>query len=57
MFGEDLTKNRRLNPKELADEIETAKIWKRPIRSFIKDKPTYPWVPPTPLANFNLNYK
>lgn len=57
MFGDDLTKNRRLNAKELADEIETATIWKRPVRSFIKDPPTYPWVPPTPLANFNLNYK
>ncbi len=57
MFGDDLTKNRRLTPKELEDEIQTAAIWRRPVRSFIKDKPTYPWCPIEPLCNFDLKFK
>lgn len=57
MFGDDLSKNRRLTPKELEDEIQTAAIWRRPVRSFIKDLPTYPYCPLTPLCNFDLKYK
>lgn len=62
MFGDDLTKNRRLNVKELQDEIENASIWRRPVRSYVKDPPTYPWCVPEPLVNqypvnFSLNFK
>lgn len=57
IFGDDLTKNRRLKPKELEDELFLARMFKRPVRSFIRDKPTYNWLPPTPLVQFNLNFK
>lgn len=54
MFGDDTTKNRRFTPKELADELLVATAFKRPVRSFIKDMPTYPYFPPTPKANFHF---
>lgn len=57
MFGDDLTKNRRLNPKELEDDLFFARLFHRPVRTFIKDKPTYTICPPTPLVQFNLNFK
>ena len=41
-------KNRRLTPRELQWEKEDAKAWKRPMRTFLYDKPIYPWLPITP---------
>nr|UHS18262.1 MAG: hypothetical protein [Betatorquevirus sp.] len=49
-------KNRRLTPRELEDEKIVAAIFKRPLRTFIRDPPTYPWLPPEPIVNFKLNY-
>lgn len=54
------TPNRRLTPWEEQEEREVAKIFGRPMRTFIKDKPFYPQFPPTPLIpklNFDLNFK
>ena len=50
-------KNRRRTPKEMEDEILLASIFKRPVTPYIYDPPFYPWLPPTPLVNFDLNYK
>lgn len=57
MFGDKVKPNRRLTPKELEDEIVTAKAFCRPVRSFINDKPFYPFFPPAPKANFDLKFK
>lgn len=46
-----------MTPKEKEDEKILASIFKRPQRDYIYDAPTYPWLPFTPLANFDLNYK
>lgn len=62
MFGDPVKpKNRRLTPKELEEDLILAKIFKRPLRTFINDTPTYPYLPVTPLANqphvnFKLNF-
>lgn len=57
MFGDPVKPNRRLTPREQADDLELAKLFKRPLRNFINDKPYYPWLPYTPVANFNLKYQ
>lgn len=46
-----------MTPKEYAEELEDAKIWRRVPRDFIFDHPTYPWVPQVPkyTVNFDLN--
>lgn len=51
------TKNRRFTSAELETEKEIASWLRRPIRTFVKDTPFYPWLPPEPLVNFELNYK
>lgn len=62
MFPEcNETKNRRLTPAELEDDLFFAKMFKRPLRHFVKDKPFYPYVPTDPFnqklrVNFDLNY-
>lgn len=64
LFGEPPQKNRRLNPKEQAEEKEDAAIWRRPQRTFLLDKPYYPWCPKDPekfisdyyRVNFDLNF-
>lgn len=57
MFPDMPTPNRRLTTWELQQEIEDAKIWCRVPRSYIHDRPTYPWVPEVPkyTVNFDLN--
>lgn len=50
-------KNRRRNAKEWEEELLMSRIWKRPPVPMIYDPPFYPWVPPTPLVNFDLGYK
>lgn len=58
MFNnEPKRKNRRFTPNEFETELEIAKWLKRPVRTFVNDAPFYPWVPPTPLVNFDLGYK
>lgn len=60
MFGDKITKNRRFTAKEMEQEIEIAKLFRRPVRTFFYDMPTYPFIPPAPIVpmvNFNLNYK
>lgn len=57
MFGDPVKPNRRLTPKELADDILVAKAFRRPVRTFINDLPTYPFFPPAPKANFDLKFK
>lgn len=46
-----------MTPKEYENELEDAKIWCRAPRTYIRDKPTYPWVPQdSPFCvNFDLN--
>lgn len=50
-------RNRPLTPWERQQEKEDAKIWMRPERHYLYDKPTYNLFPPTPLVNFHLGYK
>lgn len=60
MFQEPPQKNRRFTANEMQTELEISKWLKRPPRSFIHDKPFYPWLPPTPVVpyvNFDLGYK
>lgn len=60
MFGDPETPNRRMTPQEYADELIISKIFKRPPRTYIKDKPFYPYVLTKPdckyTVNFDLNY-
>lgn len=56
LFPPDKPKNRRLTPKELQTEYEICGWLKRPPRTFINDPPFYPWLPPEPVVNFDLNY-
>ena len=57
LFPDTKIKPRRFTPWEAAQEKEDAAIWKRPQRTFWGDPPTYPWVVPEPLVNFDLKYK
>ncbi len=57
MFGTKTIKNRRFTAREFETELELAKIFKRPPRTFIGDPPFYPWLVPEPLVNFELNFK
>lgn len=55
---ESESKNRRMTPKEAAEEKIEAALWGRPERQFIKDHPShYYGVPLEPLVNFSLNYQ
>ena len=38
-------------------ELELARIFKRPPRTYKEDPPFYPWLPITPKVCFNLNFK
>jgi len=42
---------------EQETEKQLAEAFKRPIRKFKEDPPFYPWLPPAPLVQFNLNFK
>nr|BAF76086.1 hypothetical protein [Torque teno midi virus] len=42
---------------EIETERELSKIFKRPPRTYQNDPPFYPWLPPEPRVNFNLNFK
>ncbi len=42
---------------EYDTEKELSRIFKRPMRTFHEDPPFYPWLPPEPRVNFNLNFK
>lgn len=46
-----------MTPWELQEEKQEAKIWKRPMRSYIFDFPFYPDCPPEPKVNFDLNFQ
>lgn len=50
-------KNRRFTPWEEQEEKELASIFKRPRRTFFYDDPFYPWLPPEPKVNFDLNFQ
>lgn len=47
-----------MTPWEFAQELEDAAIWKRRPRTFIRDKPIYPYVytDNKQCVNFDLNY-
>jgi len=45
-----------MTPKELAEEKIVADIFKRPMRHYIFDPPTYPYFPLEPIVNFDLKY-
>lgn len=63
MFNDDNVKkpNKRIQPGfDWETELQLAKIFCRPMRTYSNDKPYYPWLPPAPLVpsvNFDLNYK
>lgn len=46
-----------MTPKEQEEENMIAKIFCRPQRRFILDPPFYPFFPPEPKVNFELNYQ
>lgn len=55
-------KNRRFTKDEFVTELEISKWLHRPPRTYVKDPPFYPWLPPEPLVNqpivnFDLNYQ
>lgn len=56
MFGESVKKNRRLTPREFEWELWQAKAFHRRPRLYLYDKPSYDWLPITPLVNFDLGY-
>lgn len=58
MFPPDETPNRRMTPQEFEDELFWSKLFRRPPRHFIKDKPFYPYVPTNECCkvNFDLNF-
>lgn len=41
----------------MQDEIQIASIFKRPPTPYIYDLPFYPWLPPEPKVNFDLNFQ
>lgn len=45
-----------MTPWERQEEKELATLFKRPQRHYIFDPPIYPWLPPEPKVNFELNY-
>lgn len=49
--------NRRFKPHEKELEKQVATAFCRPQREFFYDPPYYPWLPPTPVANFALRFK
>lgn len=54
-------KNRRLRPDEMQTELEICRLFKRHPRTFIHDKPFYPYVQTHPQnnkypVNFDLNF-
>lgn len=53
---EPYTPNRRFTPPEFETELFLSKLFKRPPRTFVKDPPFYPWLPPEPIVNFDLNF-
>ncbi len=57
LFNDYKPKNRRMNSKEMETELEICKIFMRPPRDFIFDKPTYPYIKPdySKMVNFDLN--
>ncbi len=58
MFNDPIKRPpRRFTPEERETEKQLATWMHRPQRHFFDDPPTYPWLPLTPLANFDLNYK
>lgn len=50
-------KNRRLTGPEFETELQLCKWMKRPPRTHFYDPPFYPWLPPEPIVNFDLNYQ
>lgn len=61
MFGRQTNKNRRLNAKEFAEELEESRIWGHKPRTYIRDRPFYTDIIPEPLVNqplvnFQLNF-
>nr|UHS18420.1 MAG: hypothetical protein [Betatorquevirus sp.] len=57
LFPPKKPKNRRFTQAEMEDEKYIASWLKRPQRHFFYDPPTYPWLPPEPYVNFDLNWK
>lgn len=57
LFEPPNTNNKRITGADFETELELAKWLHRPPRYFHKDLPFYPWLPPEPLVNFELNYQ
>lgn len=57
MFGQSKTKNKRITGPDWETELFLAKMFRRPLRTYTHDKPYYPYLVPTPLVNFHLNFK
>lgn len=45
-----------MNMYEYETELWISKIMHRRPCQYIYDKPTYDWLPPEPVVNFDLNY-
>lgn len=56
MFGNKVKKNRRMNSREFAEELEESKIWGHKPRTYIQDRPFYTDMNIEPLVNFSLNF-
>lgn len=56
LFPKTTVKPRRFKPYEMETEKWLASLFKRPVRTFITDTPFYPYLPPEPKVNFDLNY-
>nr|UHS18278.1 MAG: hypothetical protein [Betatorquevirus sp.] len=49
-------KNERFTGWDWETELQLCKAFKRPMRTFKNDPPYYPWLPPEPIVNFDLNF-
>lgn len=59
MFPEKTKKLTPITGRDWEDELWLSKWMHRPMRRFLEDMPTYPWVPITPKVpkvNFDLNF-
>lgn len=50
-------KNRRFNKHEWQHELDVARAFKRPLRTYKDDPPFYPYCVPEPKVNFDLYHK
>ncbi len=52
MFEPPKTKLTPIRGRDWEDELFLCKWMKRPMKTFLHDKPYYPWCVPEPVVNF-----